>query len=85
MVVGTVTHLLMPNSSPTPATPANSVSSAPTADSSRVPAETRPHLNPNCSRISCPWPLPVTTPSRTVISWTAYSTGISASCGSTMV
>ncbi len=77
MVVGTVTHLEMPNSSPTPATPANSVSSAPTAESSSVVAETRPQPRPNFSRMSVPWPLPVTIPSRTVISWTAKSTGIS--------
>ena len=82
MAVGTVTHLEMPNSSPTPATPANSVSSAPIAESTSVPAETRPHFRPKFSRINCPWPLPVQIPSLTVISCTAKRIGMSTTCGS---
>ena len=85
MAAGTVTHLEMPNSSPTPATPANSVSSAPTADAASVPAETSPHFRPKVSRINCPWPLPVQIPSLTVISWTTNRTGMSTTCGATIV
>jgi hypothetical protein len=47
----------------------NSVKSAPTAETSRVVAERSAQRGPNRSRISWPWPFPVTIPSRTVISW----------------
>ncbi len=84
VVTGIVTQRDTPNSSPTPATPANSVSKAPIEDASRVPAETRPQPRPNCSRMSLPCPFPVTTPSRTTISWAMNRIGISTSWGRTI-
>ncbi len=65
-----LTHRETPKSSPTPATPANSVSNAPIAEANKVNAESHAQPRPNRSRISDPWPRPVTMPSRTVISCT---------------
>ena len=59
-----------PYSSPTPATPENSVSSAPTVAMPSPVADTQPQNGPNVSRISSPWPRPVKMPSRTVSSCT---------------
>ncbi|WP_232006928.1 divalent metal cation transporter, partial [Mycobacterium sp. 1245805.9] len=50
--IGMLTQRETPNSSPTPATPANSVSSAPIDDANSVNAETHAQERPNRSRIS---------------------------------
>ncbi len=68
--IGSVATRGRPYSSPTPATPENSVSSAPTVAIPSPVADTQPQTGPNVSRINSPWPRPVTTPSRTVSSCT---------------
>ena len=65
-VAGTGTPII----EPTPASPENSVSNAPMQESTSVPTETHAQIGPNRSLMHCAWPLPVTTPSRTVSSWT---------------
>ena len=81
MASGMVSHRETPNSSPTPAMAANSVISAPIADRNRVPADSSAQPRPNRSRMSAPWPVRVTTPSRTVISCTTYRIGMRMSWG----
>ena len=79
-----VNHFETPNSSPTPATPINSVNKAPMADIPKVPADNQAHPLPKCCRINSPWPFRVTMPKRTVISCAAYRIGISNNCGKTI-
>ena len=69
---------------PTPAMPANSVTSAPMQAMNNAPADTSAHRSPKVARISAPWPRWVNSPSRTVISWTRYKMGINNSSGTTM-
>ena len=70
VAIGMLTQRETPKSSPTPATPANSVSNAPIDEANKVNAETHAQPRPKRSRISAPCPRLVTMPSRTVISWT---------------
>ena len=43
----------------------------------RSPTENHPQNFPKRSKMSRPWPTPVTAPSRTTISWLTISTGMS--------
>ena len=80
--IGSETNRGRPYSSPTPATPENSVSSAPTVATPRPSADTHAQTGPNVSRISSPWPRPVKIASRTVSSCTMYRIGTSTNCSS---
>ncbi len=65
-----VTGAGTPNSSPTPARPLNSLSNAPKQAIINVATDSQAQPRPKCSLISSAWPLPLTTPKRTVSSCT---------------
>jgi hypothetical protein len=52
----------MPNTSPAPASPLNSVTRAPIETTTSVDAENQAHLAPKWRRISSAWPRPVANP-----------------------
>jgi len=81
VAIGTEAHGETPNSWPTPATPANSVSSAPIAETNSVPADSSAHQRLNLDLIRAPWPWRVTIPRRIVISCTTYRMGIRITWG----
>ena len=64
-----------PNSMPTPAMPLSSVMSAPMQAMASVETESHAQPRPKRSRMSAPWPRPVTRPSRTVSSCTTNRIG----------
>ena len=70
MTATMVAHAGTPNSSPTPASPLNSETSAPRQATARVLTDNQAQPRPKRWRMSSPWPRPVTTPSRTVNSCT---------------